>query len=115
MINERHDINDKALEELEQIIGKAINARADSIILEYADEGLEVCYMLGNIGLGSILVDPVLERGIIRLIVDRAKLDNKSKGTMVWAHSGKKYHITVKEYDYFGESAFELILNKAKH
>jgi hypothetical protein len=83
LINESHELNDRALEKLEQIIEKAINANADSITLEYADGGLEICYMLGNTGTGDFLVDRALERGIIKLIIDKAKLKNKSKGTMV--------------------------------
>lgn len=107
-------MRNQAFKKLEQILEEAINARAESITLEYEDEGLAVYFMCGSTGIGNVFVDPVLESRIIRLIVDMAKLANKPKGTMVWTHLGKQYNIAVEEYDHFGESAFKLRLNETK-
>jgi hypothetical protein len=108
--------NDKneALGKLQQILEEAIDIGADSIELEYADGGLEVCYMLEGMGVGTILADRRLVSEIIELIIDKAKLENKSRGVMGWTHLGKQYKITVEEYENFGESAFRLILRKPK-
>lgn len=106
------DDKHKAQEKLQQILEEAINIGADSIELEYDDGGLEVCYMLGNTGFGTILADRKLIGEIIGLIIDQAKLEHKSRGVLNWMHLGKQYNITVKEYENFGESAYRLILRK---
>ena len=61
--------NDKneALGKLQQILEEAIDIGADSIELEYVDGGLEVCYMLGGMGVGTILADRRLVSEIIRI------------------------------------------------
>jgi hypothetical protein len=113
-MNNNNDMKNGAYKKLEQIIEKAIKSETESVTLEYADEGLEVCFICGNTGIGDVIVDPIMRNGILRLIVGMAKLDNKSKGMMVWTILGKQYKIAVEEYDNFGEPAFKLILNKAK-
>jgi len=82
--------------------------------LEYVAEGLEVMYVFGSTGSGDVVDDRVLASGIIRLIVDRAKLARRSRGVMNWTLFGKQYNITVEEYDSFGESAFRLIFGKPR-
>ncbi len=100
----------QALQKLQQILQEAVNGGADSIELEYVEDGLEVSYLFGGTGLGAVLSDRVLASEIIELIVDRAKLEYKSRGVMSWLLFGKQHYITVEEYDSFGESAFRLIL-----
>jgi hypothetical protein len=82
--------------------------------LEYVAEGLEVMYTFGSTGSGDVIGDRVLASGIIRLIIDRAKLARRSRGVMNWRLLGKQYNIAVEEYDSFGESAFRLILGKPR-
>jgi hypothetical protein len=113
-MNNNSDMKNDAYKKLEQIIEKAIKSEVDSITLEYVDEGLEVCFICGNTGIGDVIADPAMVHRIIRLIVDMAKLDNKSKGIMVWTCLGEQYKIAVEVYGNFGESAFKLIMNKAK-
>ena len=104
--------NNRAFLPLQSILEGAINDGADSIELEYVDEGLEVTYMFRNRGIGYIVADHVLGKEIIELIVARAKLENRSRGMMDWTHRGKLYRITVVEYESFGESTFKLLLGK---
>ena len=104
----------RAFVALQSILEEAINAGADSVEMEYVTEGLEVTYMFGNRGHGSVLKDKTLESGIIGLIIERAKLQDKSRGVMEWAMGDKAYRIKVEEYESFGESAFRLILEKSK-
>ena len=108
------DKKNEARQKLQQIIEEAIDIGADSIELEYVDSGLEVCYMLGSSGVGTILADRMLESEIVELIISKAKLEDKSRGVMDWTYLGKRYHILVEEYESFGESAFKLILRKLK-
>ena len=82
--------------------------------MECVNEGLEVTYMFGNTGIGSVLDDRGLENKIIELIIERAKLQNKSHGVMDWTYEGRSYKIKVKEYDLFGEIAFRLTLKKSR-
>jgi hypothetical protein len=97
---------------LQQILEEAVSAGANSIELEYVAEGLAVMYMFGSTGSGDVIDDRALASGIIRLIVERARLARKSRGVMNWMLLGKQYNIAVEEYDSFGESAFRLILGK---
>lgn len=106
------DKKNEAHQKEEQILGGAIDIGADSIELEYVDGGLEVCYMLGSRGVGTILADPMLESEIIEIIISKAKLEDKPRGVMDWMHLGKRYHILVEEYESFGEIAFKLMLSK---
>jgi len=108
------DQTDEALQKLQQMLEEAVGAGADSIELKYVAEGLEVMYVLGSTGSGDVIGDRVLASGIIRLIIDRAKLARRSRGVMNWTLLGKQYNITVEEYDSFGESAFRLTLGKPR-
>jgi hypothetical protein len=105
---------DKALQKLQQILQEAVDGGADSIELEYVEDGLEVSYMLGGTGIGAVLSDHVLASEVIGLIIDRAKLEYKSRGVMSWMLFGRQHNITAEEYDSFGESAFRLILQKPR-
>jgi hypothetical protein len=82
--------------------------------LEYVAEGLEAMYVFGSTGYGDVIGGRVLASGIIRLIVDRAKLARKSRRVMNWTLFGKQCNIAVKEYDSLGESAFRLARRKPK-
>jgi hypothetical protein len=108
------DQRDEALQKLQQMLEEAVDAGADSIELEYVAEGLEVMYVLGSTSSGDVIGDRVLASGIIRLIIDRAKLARRSRGVMNWTLLGKQYNIMVEEYDSFGESAFRLTLGKPR-
>ena len=100
----------QASETLQGIIEEALQSGADSIELEYTDGGLEITYMTGQLGLGHVLSDRTLASELLGLIAELARLENKSRGVIVWTHAGKPYPIRVVEYDSFGEPAFRLKL-----
>lgn len=104
----------RASEKLQQILEEAAGGVADSIELEYVAGGLEVSTLFGNTGIGNMLNNRALASEMIELIIDRAKLEDKSRGVMTWTLLGKLYTITVEEYDNFGEPAFRLILGKPR-
>ena len=95
-----------------KIMEYAVAERADSVNLEYADTGLEVCYMFGNIGIGEVLVSRELEDEVIGYIVESANLHERTRGKFRVNLRGEEYIINVKEYDHFAESAFELTFKK---
>ncbi|HKZ77076.1 MAG TPA: hypothetical protein VJ124_02045 [Pyrinomonadaceae bacterium] len=103
---------ERGLQMLQSLLEEAIDGGADAIELEYVAEGLEVTFMVGSSGIGSVVDDRMLAAAIIGLIVERAKLQNKSRGVIDWAYRGKSYKITVVEYESFGESAFKLLLQR---
>jgi hypothetical protein len=97
---------------LRSILEKALRAGAEAITLEYVDEGLEVCYESGHLGIGEIVEDPESEAQIIGAVVDLAGLQYRSRGTMRIEVLGEMRTIAVQAYDSFGESAFRLILRR---
>ena len=98
--------------QLQAYLDEAVEAGADTIILEYVPEGLEVCFMLGDTGAGRILEDSKLAGALMELIGDRAGLGTRTKGRMTWLVHGQPVEIAVEEYDSFGECAFRLKLKK---
>ena len=100
----------QAFELLQSIIEEAINMGADIVELEYAYEGMEVTYLVGIRGIGSLLKDRTLESSIIDLIIELAKLQNKSSGVMKFVIGDKVHRIKVEEYESFGETSFRLYL-----
>ena len=104
----------RALQALVDILENALRVGADAIELEYEGSGLQVCYMFGSMGLGSVIVDRDLERGIIATLVERAGLDRRSRGTMRIDLHGEQRVVIVEEYESFGEPAFRLSLAKPR-
>jgi hypothetical protein len=70
--------------------------------------------MFGSTGIGDVLSDRTLASEVIGLIINRAQLEDKSRGVMRWTLFGEQYAITVEEYESFGESAFRLKLGKPR-
>ena len=105
---------DRAKHVLQSLLEDATEGGADSIDLQYVDEGLEVTFMVGNSGIGSVVDDRILAGELIRLIVERAKLQNRSRGMINWTYRDKSHNITVVEYENFGESAFRLMLQEPR-
>lgn len=102
----------KGSSEFLKIIELAIYEGADSVTIEYDDNGLEVCNWIGSLGIGEILVGRDIEQNLIEYIIDTAKLENKTKGKIAIKLDGAGYTINVDEYDHFGESAFKLLIKK---
>jgi hypothetical protein len=78
------------------------------------DEGLEVCYESGHLGIGEILDDLEMEAELVGAIVDLADLERRSRGTIRIEALGATRTIAVQEYDSFGESAFRLTLRQSR-
>jgi hypothetical protein len=95
-----------------QILETAVDAGANCVEFEYVDEGLQICIMVGHFGMGSVLTDPLLAGSLMKLIVESARLESKSRGKMTVEIRGKQRNISVQEYEDFGEIAFRLTLDK---
>jgi hypothetical protein len=99
---------------LNSILSEAVAAGADRIELERVPEGLEICIFAGAIGVGKILRNRILEAELLELVVQRAGLEDRVKGKMLWTILGQDRAIAVEEYNSFGESCFRLKLAKPK-
>ena len=102
------------LSEFIKIIDLAVHESADSITIQYDDDGLEVCYWIGTTGIADVFVDRDYEEILIEYIIEAAGLENKAKGIIETDLDGTKYNVNVEEYDHFGESAFRLSIRKIK-
>jgi len=100
------------LQVLQKILEDALREGADAVELEHVDQGLEVCWMFGSTGLGNVLTDRELSRGIISAVVERAGLDTRPRGKMHIDLLGEQRTVIVEEHESFGESSFRLILGE---
>lgn len=101
------------LQALQKILEDALReGAADTVELEYVDQGLEVCRVFGDTGLGDVLTDHELIGGIISAVVEKAGLETKPRGKMHIHLFGEQHTFIVEEYENFGESSFRLILNE---
>lgn len=106
--------SEQAADYLDRILCQAVEAGADTVELERVPEGLEICFRAASTGIGTVLKDRKLESGLFELVVGRAGLESRAKGTMNWNIRSEDRAIAVEEYDSFGESCFRLKLGKAR-
>jgi hypothetical protein len=102
--------NHKKPSEFIEIVKQAIHLEADSVTIEYCDDGLEICCRYGTLSICDVLVDRYIEQHLLDYIINAANLQTKPKGKIVTKIDGIEYTINVKEYDNLGESAFELFV-----
>ena len=107
-------MTNEAFQEVIRVLKGAVQAGSDSVGLEYKGADLPVIYQRGQVGLGAGSIPEDLKQAVIEEIVQRAGLKRKSRGKMPVTLGGSEYEVTVKEYDSFGESAFNLMLRKAR-
>jgi len=98
---------------LQSIIERALAENADSVELESVPEGLEVCWMAGNAGLGTVVSNEEGNR-ITRFIVRAAGLERHDKGVVTINVAGERCEISVEIYEHFGEWAYRLWLVPAR-
>lgn len=99
---------------LQSLIETAIREGANAIELEYVEEGLEVTYVSGNIGMGEVVDDRASITAIISELILQAKLEHKPRGVFKWVHESRAHEIRVEQFESFGESAFRILLKKPK-
>jgi hypothetical protein len=113
MIDVPKDSQAPAIAKMQEILGRAIDAGADAVTIEFAKEGgLEVLFVFGNTGVGDILVEQSLESEVMTLIYEQAGLEEKSRGVLHRECHGQNLEINVEEYDSFGETAYKLTFPK---
>jgi hypothetical protein len=103
---------ERAVEYLNRILHQAVDAGAATVELERVPEGLEISFIAGGSGSGTLLKDSELESELIELLVVRAGLEDQPKGKLKWNIHGQERAISVEEYDCFGESCFRLKLGR---
>ena len=97
----------------QNIVERALAGNADSVELEPVPEGLEVCWRVGNAGLGTVVSTEEGNR-ITRFIVRAAGLERHDKGVMTINVAGERREISVETYEHFGEWAYRLWLVPAR-
>ena len=98
---------------LQDIVERALARNADSIELEPVPEGLEVCWRVGDTGLGTVVSNKEGNR-ITRFIVRAAGLERHDKGIMSMTVAGERVQVSVEMYEHFGEWAYRLSLVPAR-
>ena len=93
---------------LDSLVAKAIQQGADALEIEYNDGREEICAIKGNIGFGIASIESSSD--------DAATLRKQvagigKKGKIIAVH-GAAYHLTVKKYDSFGETAFRVRIER---
>jgi hypothetical protein len=109
------DRSDEAFQELVRVLEEAVQTGADSVGLEWEDRDLVMYLYFGNTGIGSVSIPGDLQEPVLGEIIERAGLTCNFKGKMQINLLGEDYVVTVKQYENFGEFAFNLTLKKAKN
>ena len=113
MIDVAKDSQALANAKMQEILDRAIDAGADAVTIEFAKQGgLEVFFVIGDTGVGDILVERSLEAEVMKLIYEQAGLDEKLYGVLHWECYGQNLEINVEQYDSFGETAYTLTFPK---
>lgn len=101
------------LRTLTDILCRAVEIRADSVQLEYDRGELEVYFVSGATGIGTV-VDRDAAGQIVESIVEQARPSARRRGTMKFALGETEYIVKVRQYENFMEPAFELQIKPAK-
>ena len=91
----------------QNIMERALTGGADSVMLEWVPEGLEVTWRVGNTGLGTVVKSNEGNR-IIRFIVRAAGLERLDRGVLDVQIAGQSREVSVESYEHFGEWAYRL-------
>ena len=83
------------------------------MLLEWVPEGLEVTWMAGNMGIGTVVSSKEGNR-ITRFIVRAAGLEQRNRGVLAVEVAGQSREVSVKSYEHFGEWAYRLSLVPAR-
>jgi hypothetical protein len=108
------ETTERAFHELVRIMEGAIQARADSVGLEYEHGELIVYFYCGHTGLGEQLIPKELEEAVIDELVKRAGLSRRPNGKMAVTLMGKDFEVLVEQYQNFDEPAFTLTFREGK-
>jgi len=98
---------------LQDILERALAVAADSVLLEWESEGLEVCWRVGNVGMGTV-VSTKTGNQVTGYIVRAAGLNRRNRGVLTVEVGGGIRRISVESYEHFGEWAYRLSLVPAK-
>ena len=93
----------------QHIMERALAGGVDSVLLEPVSEGLEVCFRVGNTGLGTVVSTDEGNR-ITRFIVRAAGLERHNRGVFAMKVAGESREVSVESYEHFGEWAYRLRL-----
>jgi hypothetical protein len=88
---------------------RALAGSVDSVLLEPVSEGLEVCFRVGNTGLGTVVSTDEGNR-ITRFIIRAAGLERHNRGVLAIKLASESREVSVESYEHFGKWAYRLRL-----
>jgi hypothetical protein len=97
---------------LARFLKEALEARADSIRLEYEDTGLGINFFRGQFGNLVEIIPRDREQEVIDVLIERAGMATKPKGQIRLEFNGREHVIVVTEFQSFGETAYLLRFRK---
>lgn len=100
------------VEKLDDILAGFLDLKADRVTLEWTSGGIEVTTYRGPAGVGGVLAHPVAG-SVVEELVTRAKLEQRTRGLLEARIRGRQMKFIAKEYDHFGETAFEIRVSTA--
>jgi hypothetical protein len=95
------------IEKLDDILAGFLDLKADRVTLEWTSGGIEVTAYHGTAGVCGVLTDPVAG-SVVEELIARAKLERRTSGLLKARIRGRRVKFVAKEYDHFGETAFEI-------
>lgn len=98
---------------LREIVADANELGADTVEIAYEDSGVEVMWLKGGSGVGTLL-DRRVGQAVIDLIYREAGLERRSRGKLKVELEGVQHEISVQTYENFGEWAYRLEMAKRK-
>ncbi len=99
------------VEGLDDVLEGLVELSADRVTLEWTTDGVEVTMYHGSAGVGGIVADP-LGGNLMGEVIDRARLKKRNKGFLKANIHGRRMKFVAKEYDHFGDSAFEIRMRR---
>jgi hypothetical protein len=100
------------VENLDDILAAFVDLEADRVTLEWTSGGIEVTIYRGPAGIGGVLANPVAG-SVVKELVTRAKLEQRTSGPLEATIRGRQMTFVAREYDHFGETAFEIQVTTA--
>ena len=100
---------------LVSVLEEALEARVDSIRLEYEDTGLGVNFFSGELGSLVGIVPHDQEQDVLAALIEKAGMATKLHGEIRLRLHGHEQVISVKEINSFGESAYLLRFRKPRY
>jgi hypothetical protein len=97
--------------QLDEILRDLLEVKGDRVTFEWVSEGIEVTFYRGSTGMGSVIPRP-RAGSLMEEVASRMRRAERAGGHLKVDVGGRQVRFVTKEYDYFGEAAFELAVQR---